>query len=72
MIEGSQVWTCGFRRRPRRQPEATRYAQLDPKLVSAAHQFEASLMAELLKPLSSDGAFGDDWIATARPVVSER
>lgn len=37
-----------------------RDAQLDPKLVAAAHQFEASMMAELLKPLSSGQTFGDD------------
>jgi len=35
-------------------------AQLDPKLVSAAHQFEASLMQELLKPLNSGSIFGDE------------
>ena len=29
-----------------------RDAQLDPKLVTAAHEFEASMMAELLKPLN--------------------
>jgi flagellar protein FlgJ len=39
---------------------AARDAQLDPKLVSAAHQFEASMMSELLKPLSSDETFGGD------------
>jgi len=41
-------------------PAAARYADLDPKLVVAAHQFEASLMAELLKPLSSDDLFSED------------
>ena len=41
-------------------PAAARDAQLDPKLVSAAHQFEASLMAELLKPLNSGPTFGDE------------
>jgi hypothetical protein len=44
--------------RPRAGAESD--AQLDPKLVAAAHQFEASLMAELLKPLSSGEAFGGD------------
>jgi peptidoglycan hydrolase FlgJ len=39
---------------------AARDAQLDPKLVSAAHQFEASLMAVLLKPLNSGPTFGDE------------
>ena len=39
---------------------AARYADLDPKLVAAAHQFEASLMTELLKPLSSGDVFGGD------------
>jgi hypothetical protein len=37
---------------------AARDAQLSPKLVAAAHQFEASLMAELLKPLSSGEGMG--------------
>jgi flagellar protein FlgJ len=37
-----------------------RDAQLDPKLVAAAHQFEASMMAELLKPLSAGQTFGGD------------
>ena len=37
-----------------------RDAQLDPKLVAAAHQFEASMMAELLKPLTSGQTFGGD------------
>jgi len=39
---------------------ATGYAGLDPKLVAAAHQFEASMMAELLKPLSSGDLFGGE------------
>jgi len=39
---------------------ALRDAQLDPKLVTAAHQFEASLMQELLQPLNSDSLFGDE------------
>ena len=34
-------------------------ASLDPKLVSAAHQFEASLMQELLEPLNAGSLFGD-------------
>jgi flagellar protein FlgJ len=40
---------------------AARDAALDPKLVAAAHTFEASLMQELLKPLEGgddDGAGG--------------
>jgi hypothetical protein len=37
---------------------AARDAALDPKLVAAAHQFEASLMRELLKPLNSGPLFG--------------
>ena len=46
---------------PNTQPVAgARDAQLDPKLVTAAHEFEASMMAELLKPLNSGGGFGDD------------
>ena len=39
---------------------AVRDAQLDPKLVTAAHQFEASLMQELLKPLNSSSLFGGE------------
>jgi len=41
---------------------AARDAKLDPKLVSAAHTFEASMMQELLKPLGEDGGgiFGDE------------
>jgi len=39
---------------------AARDAALDPKLVAAAHQFEASLMSELLKPLNSGDVFGGD------------
>lgn len=32
----------------------------NPKLVSAAHEFEASLMKELLKPLQQDSLFAED------------
>lgn len=32
----------------------------NPKLVSAAHEFEASLMQELLKPLQQDPLFAPD------------
>jgi Rod binding domain-containing protein len=46
---------------------AARDAKLDPKLVAAAHSFEASLMQELLKPLNGEGSgegngglFGDE------------
>ena len=39
---------------------AARDAQLDPKLVAAAHQFEASMMAELLKPLNSGQGLGGE------------
>jgi flagellar protein FlgJ len=36
-------------------------AAKDPKLERAAHEFEASLMAELLKPLQeADGLTGED------------
>lgn len=31
-----------------------------PKLVNAAHEFEAQMMKELLKPLSSTGLTGED------------
>jgi len=55
-----QSVTAASATNPARPPAAARYAELDPKLVAAAHQFEASLMAELLKPLNSGGAFGDD------------
>ena len=44
----------------RNLPAAVRDAALDPKLVTAAHQFEASLMEELLKPLTSSQIFSDD------------
>ncbi len=37
-----------------------RDARLAPKLVTAAHAFEASLMQELLKPLNRSGALGGD------------
>jgi Rod binding domain-containing protein len=33
---------------------------LNPKLQSAAHEFEASLMKEFLKPLQHDSLFADD------------
>jgi hypothetical protein len=33
---------------------------IQPKLVKAAHEFEAQLMKELMKPLTSGGAPGDD------------
>ncbi len=39
---------------------AARDARLEPRLVAAAHAFEASLMQELLKPLHGGGAFGAD------------
>jgi flagellar protein FlgJ len=32
----------------------------DPRLKSAAHEFEASLMQEFLKPLQHDALFADD------------
>ena len=32
----------------------------NPKLVSAAHEFEASLMKEFLKPLQHDSLFADE------------
>jgi peptidoglycan hydrolase FlgJ len=32
----------------------------NPKLISAAHEFEASLMKEFLKPLQHDSLFADD------------
>ena len=32
----------------------------DPRLKSAAHEFEASLMQEFLKPLQHDALFSDD------------
>src|ERR1700751_1630422 len=34
--------------------------QQNPKLVSAAHEFEASLMKEFLKPLQHDSLFADE------------
>jgi len=38
-------------------PETT---QQNPRLASAAHEFEASLMQEFLKPLQHDSLFADD------------
>jgi len=38
-------------------PETT---QQNPRLASAAHEFEASLMKEFLKPLQHDSLFADD------------
>jgi Rod binding domain-containing protein len=35
-------------------------AQPNPKLASAAHEFEASLMKEFLKPLQHDSLFSED------------
>jgi Rod binding domain-containing protein len=35
-------------------------AQPNPKLESAAHEFEASLMQEFLKPLQHDSLFADE------------
>lgn len=35
-------------------------AQQNPRLVSAAHEFEASLMKEFLKPLQQDTLFSED------------
>lgn len=32
----------------------------NPRLASAAHEFEASLMKEFLKPLQQDSLFADD------------
>ena len=34
-------------------------AQQNPRLASAAHEFEASLMKEFLKPLQHDSLFAD-------------
>jgi Rod binding domain-containing protein len=31
-----------------------------PKMINAAHEFEASMMKELLKPLQEDSLSGDD------------
>jgi len=38
-------------------PETT---QQNPRLTSAAHEFEASLMKEFLKPLQHDSLFADE------------
>lgn len=34
--------------------------QEKPKLIKSAHEFEASLMSELLKPLQHDSLFSED------------
>jgi flagellar protein FlgJ len=39
---------------------AAAVAQPNPKLESAAHEFEASLMQEFLKPLQHDSLFADE------------
>jgi len=36
------------------------YAAHDPRLVPAAHEFEACLMKELLEPLQNDALFRDE------------
>jgi hypothetical protein len=41
-------------------PAGGHAAAIQPKLVKAAHEFEAQLMKELMKPLTSGGAPGDD------------
>lgn len=38
-------------------------AAREAKMVTAAHQFEASLMQELLRPLQQDSLFGEDGAA---------
>ena len=38
----------------------TQAGAIQPRLVKAAHEFEAQLMKELMKPLTSGGAPGDD------------
>jgi peptidoglycan hydrolase FlgJ len=35
-------------------------APSNPKLISAAHEFEASLMKEFIKPLQHDSLFSED------------
>ena len=49
----SNVSLSGLSSAPQTTPQ-------DPKLVSAAHEFEASLMKEFLKPLQQDGLFSED------------
>lgn len=39
---------------------ATAGTTVQPRLVKAAHEFEASMMNELLKPLQSDPLFSED------------
>ncbi len=41
-------------------PAPQRAASLNPKLINAAHQFEASLMQELLAPLQKDSMSSPD------------
>jgi flagellar protein FlgJ len=41
-------------------PALASEAKPNPRLESAAHEFEASLMKEFLKPLEKDSLFSDD------------
>lgn len=36
------------------------YSNLQPRLVRATHDFEASMMSELMKPLQNDPLFSED------------
>ncbi|HLH33856.1 MAG TPA: hypothetical protein VKX41_04230 [Alloacidobacterium sp.] len=55
---------------------AAEIRQQNPRLVSAAHEFEASLMKEFLKPLQQDSLFteekkdGDDASGSAETLMS--
>lgn len=42
------------------KPDAAKTGADDPRLKSAAHEFEASLMQEFLKPLQHDALFAPD------------
>lgn len=42
------------------KPDAARSGADDPRLKSAAHEFEASLMQEFLKPLQHDALFAPE------------
>ena len=50
------VWSLQTARRPDTRATTPQNA----RLVSAAHQFEASLMAEVMKPLQEDSLFSED------------
>jgi Rod binding domain-containing protein len=61
MPEGPIMSVSGLLTKPLEVPTSVASATPQPRLVKAAHEFEAALMKELLSPLSaSSGAFGGE------------